>query len=107
MINAHCHSDDNTIKVNFDATAFFESELTKTQTLDASLAALDACDFAGDYATDAIAEFFADADTKTLFDYLAMLNKGGVECGYYCEVDKDDVLAWLQQHAPESVPIIT
>lgn len=106
QVKATCYSDDRNIEIEFDAASFFANELNETQTLKNSIECLDACNFGGDYATDAIAEFYSDSQTKELFDYLDIVNKKETKCGFSCSVEKEDVIAWLKACKPEYVDLI-
>lgn len=95
-IRAECHSDDHHVETKFDATAYFE------QASDDELLDLAKCDFGGDYAADAVAQFFDDRTTKRLFDYLATDPTMGRETvGFECHVDENDAMEWLAANRPE------
>lgn len=106
QVKATCYSDDRNVEIDFDAASFFANELNETQTLKNSIECLDACNFSGDYATDAIAEFYSESQTKELFDYLSTVNKKETKCGFFCSVEKGDVVAWLKAYKPEYVELI-
>jgi len=107
IIHATCNSDDGNVKIEFDATSFFQSELDNGgNNLKESLQCLETCNFGGDYATDTIAEHYSDSTTEELFSYLAIVNKQEVKCGFYCEVNKGDIVRWLKAYKPEYLQII-
>ena len=93
-ISAECHSDDFNVQIKFDAVKWFE------QALDNSIEALAECDFGGDYAADCVAEYFEDDATKELFDYLRIVNKHEVNCGFECHINSIEAIQWIAQHRP-------
>ena len=95
-IRAEAHSDDRLVEIEFNAAPYFTSEL-KNGNLKVVIEALDGCDFGCDYPADTVVEFFADNETKRLFDYMNF--KGG----YECNIKKEDVVAWLNEFAPETM----
>lgn len=94
-IPATVMSDDGNVNIAFNAIAYFEHELQSGR-IDTVFEELDSCDFDADYATDHIAEFFAQGATQRLFDYLAALD-GTLDIGYRCTVDKESAFHWLQE----------
>lgn len=99
-VRAHFHTDDYVFEVDFDATPFFVNATEK------ALVDIYGCGFAGDYPTDAIAEFVADqglnSELVEAFGYLNAVNRQGRKSsiGFECKVAPEDYLRWMDQHQP-------
>lgn len=96
MIHAEVHSDDCVMQVEFDATPWF------AQASDEQIRELAKIDWQGDYAADAVAEFFEETNPKikALMTYLQSIQ--GLRshkdcCGFECSVESEDALAWLKE----------
>ena len=89
-IAAHCHSDCQTVDIEFDAVDWFK------QCSASDLKDLIDCDWRGDYPADDVARFFEDSSTAPLFQYVATSGEG-----FECYVNEDDAIAWLEEHRPE------
>ena len=109
MIRANAHSDDHRYSVEFDATPYFEQASGK------EIQKLAACGFRGDYPSDAVAQFIADAELDAqslawqkhkhkiedsplnqMFAYIDLIPAGDDQRGFECSVNEDDVWAWLR-----------
>jgi hypothetical protein len=91
LIKAEVHSDDYAVEITFDAVEWFE------QASDADITALMKCDFGGDYAADAVADFFRNGVTKPLFFYLAIHPRSpGGSHGFECYVDSNQAETWIE-----------
>jgi hypothetical protein len=98
VIPAECHSDDNRVKILFDALPWFK------QASDGEINALIEECFDGGYACDGVAEHFSDTTTADLFDYLVIVNKHTTEgIGFECRGDLYAAVAWLQANRPDIV----
>jgi hypothetical protein len=79
-IPARCKSDDGRIEIEFEAVDYFLQCTAK------DVDALMECDWGGDYAADAVAEFFRETTTSRLYEYIDMLagldlgDHAGFEC---------------------------
>lgn len=95
MIKSKVRSDDGVVEVEFDATPYFE------QATFLNFADLEACNWGGDYAADAVAEF-CRKKCKKLFDYLERMNfdPQGDLIGFECYVVRDHAMEWLKEHKP-------
>jgi hypothetical protein len=95
VIRAEVHSDDHKLRANFDATLWFE------QADDAEIAELANCNWGGDCAADAVAEFMADYEPSVakVFAYLDLEpSNWGEPVGFECHVEAADARAWLKAH---------
>ncbi len=84
-VSATVTSDTTGTQVEFDAAPWFAQASNK------EIRDLQAIDWAHDYAADAVAEHFRNANV----DIRQILNEGG---GFECRVDEDCAMAWLKQH---------
>ena len=86
MIRAEVHSDDYAATARFDATKWFE------QATDNEIEQLARCDYGGDYAADAVAEWSAKLldDVAAVFAYDEL-----ARCVFECHVNEDDAEAWI------------
>lgn len=100
MIEAYARSDDQRVKVDFDATKWFE------QATDAEIVALARSEWGGDYEADAVAQFFNEVggknSTHRLFKYLDIIHDSD-DCGFECHIDEEAARAWLRVHRPKLV----
>lgn len=96
-IQAEAHSDDRAIEISFNAVTWFE------QASDDEIIALSECDWGGDYAADAVADYYRYGPTSDLFSYLDAKQKqpGRDSIGFECSVDEDDAIYWLREHRPD------
>ena len=94
MIRAEVHSDDYAATAKFDAAPWFE------QATDEAIEQLAACDYGGDYAADAVAEWSAK-----LFDAVADVFHYDelARCGFECHVNPDDAEAWIAANRPHAI----
>ena len=94
MIRAEVHSDDYAAAAKFDATPWFE------QASDNAIGELMECDYGGDEAADAVAEWsarlFDDVAGVFRYDELA-------RCGFECHVNPDDAEAWIAANRPHAI----
>lgn len=97
---AEAHSDDFVVTVPFDAERWF------AQASDDELVRLAREDWCNSYEADAIADFFRDAETKELFDYLDRQRGGRDAPGFECSVDQEAVSVWLAENRPHLAPWI-
>ncbi len=95
-VNAEVHTDDQNVKVEFDAAPWF------AQASDEDIMALHEIDWGGGEAADNVAEHFIGkhAGIDGLFDYLRAI-RNGCAMGFECSVDDDDVFGWLEQNRPD------
>jgi hypothetical protein len=89
-VDAEAHSDDRKIELDFNAAAWFE------QASDQDIRDLAEIDWGGDYASDAVAQFYSDSDLKKLFAYVGVVD----DCGYECNVVEESAMTWLRSHRP-------
>lgn len=101
-VSASAYSDDRVIKVDFDCTAWFK------QASHDEIVRLAEAGWARDYPADEVAEHMADLneEVKQLFDYLALVQKAGKDCGFECEVSKEQALAWLKENRRETWAVV-
>lgn len=94
MIRAEIRSDDYAATAKFDATPWFE------QATDEAIEQLADCNYGGDYAADAVAEWSAKLfdDVAAVFAYLRLSR-----CGFECYVDGDGAEAWIAVNRPHAV----
>lgn len=96
MIRAEAHSDDQVVKVRFDATNWFRGASTD------SIVRLADCDWGGDYPADEVAIHLAEnnRELQRLFSYLETIaddpGKKDVK-GFECHISEADALAWLKR----------
>ncbi len=101
-ICAEVHTDDFNAEASFDAAPWF------AQASDKAILELADCGWGGNYAADAVAEWFADlkknAEVVDVFDYLRAHNRMARHrrsaIGFECHVNENDALGWLHQHRP-------
>lgn len=102
IIPAEAHTDDERVKVEFDAIHWFQGASAH------DIARLVLCGWGGDYPADEVAQLCANHNDglKRLFDYLAIVNqpRSGV-CGFECHVNPDAAMAWLQAREKRKPPI--
>jgi len=98
MITAECHSDDRLVEVTFDATEWFE--LAK----DKDITELAECSFGGDYASDGVAQHFADQnqDIADMFKHIEIMSKRE-SMGFECYVKYDEAMTWIKENRPHLV----
>jgi hypothetical protein len=90
MIKCLAWSDDHKIKVEFDATQYFQVCSLKDFT------GLVNCEFERDYPADYIATYMADyvSELARLFDYIAIAG-----CGFECQVEEPRFLVeWFGEN---------
>lgn len=92
-VDATFWTDDRRFEVSFDAQAFFQSATDK------ELLAVAEIGFSGDYATDAVAEFFSKSneELQEAFTYLGVL-PSTYDCGFECSVDSEGYYHWMAEH---------
>jgi hypothetical protein len=98
VIPAEAYSDDNQVKVNFDAEPWFN------QAPDYEIEGLAECGWGGEEPADYVAYFFDATSTKRLFDYLSFgltMPYTGETVGFECRIDENAALAWLEKHRPD------
>jgi len=92
VIQAHTHTDDHAIKVDFDATPYLEKATEE------DVAKLIECGFGGDYPADWVAQNLAETQPEiaAMFTYLDARNRASRKSiGYEVQVDEEQALAWL------------
>jgi hypothetical protein len=96
-IKAEVHTDCRTAEAKFDATHWFE-QATDNEILD-----LADCGWGGDFASDAVAEYYndtaSDPAVEEVFKVLHILRRKE-DIGFECNVDETDALAWVKEHRP-------
>jgi hypothetical protein len=105
IILAEVHSDDHVFEVEFDATPWFE------QASNEAIVALADCEWGGDYAADAVADFFSESNEQIsdLFTYLHTirnLRSHKDMNGFECHVNSEDAYAWLEANRPGLVAAV-
>lgn len=93
MISARISSDDDAIKIRFDAQAWFD--LASEQ----EVRDLINCGCGGDYAADTVAKHFEDTTAKRLFDYLSAYPSmpfSDDPVGFECYLDAADIKEWIK-----------
>ena len=91
-IQAEAHSDDQAVRIKFDALAWFRESSAE------NILALANCGWGGDYPADAVVLHTQDGEQeKRLFSYLTIHPKMGFEC----HVNEDNAMAWLADNRPE------
>ena len=100
IISAEAHSDDHKVEVSFDATSWFSSAE------DEQISDLIKIGYAGDFASDSVAEFFGDNQTKRLFDYLSFSPTmgDGDNVGFECSIDEVQANEWVRKNRPHLLP---
>jgi len=98
MIRAEVHSDDYAATAKFDATPWFEKATAE------EIEQLAKCDYGGDYAADAVAEWSA-----RLFDEVAEVFRYDelARVGFECHVNHDDAEAWIAANRPHLAETIS
>lgn len=93
-VQAEAYTDDRKVHPKFDAARWF------AQAADEDIVRLQACGWGGDYPADAVAEHMAahNQGVREVFDYTAILQRSGAECGYECRVEAESAMAWLKLH---------
>jgi hypothetical protein len=89
QISAEAHSDDYQIEATFDAFDWFE------QASDAEILELAEIGWGGDYAADAVAQFFEETSTQELFEYL---EDSESPPGFECHVDEKAAIHWISEN---------
>lgn len=94
-IRTECHSDDDVMKVEFDAERYFK------QASNEEIIELYKCGWRGDYPADVVAEFESEfnEELKKLFDYVSE-NHLMTGIGFECVVFEDDAIAWIRENKP-------
>jgi len=97
MIRANCHSDDHNVKVDFDATKWFQ------QASNEEILALARCKFGGDYPADDVAVWNAERNKKIalMFKYLVIIanDPAKKDCnGFECRINSVDAHKWLKKN---------
>lgn len=98
-IPAEVHTDDHSIKIEFDAVTWFE------QASDKEIVDLANCNWRGDYPADAVAQdsMAWRKDIDRVFNHFNPdKNLGGFECS----VNEEKAVGWLQENKPEIAKII-
>lgn len=100
MIRATAWSDCRGIEVEFDATPWAE------QATDQAIIDLIECGFRGDYPADDVVIFMAGVNEQAakLFRFIELVPFQPFSRdtnGFECEVDEDDLRAWLRERRPE------
>jgi hypothetical protein len=98
MIRAEVHSDDNVVKINFDATDWF------TQATEEQIVELARCGWRGDYPADEVAMWTSDQNSEVarVFAYLEEISIHQKETlGFECSVNAKDAIAWLKANQPQ------
>ena len=94
-VAAEVHSDDYHVEATFNCAHFLAMASSK------ELQDLAACDWRGNYAADAVAEFMRDHDpdrnVAMVLDYV----EATPACGFEVSVDEAAARAWLKQHRPK------
>lgn len=95
-VHAEVHDDSHFKKVEFDAALWF------AQACDNEVIDLHGIGWTGDYASDAVAEYFSDRneDIADLFDFCRAAQRTSEPQGFECSVDEDSAMSWLKQHRP-------
>lgn len=95
-------------RVEFDAAPYFHEKLINGR-LEKVIQSLIDIEFGGDYDSDNVCEFFSASQTKPLFDYLDVVNRGRPQfdgiVGFECHVDEVDVKQWLYSFSPETLSL--
>ena len=93
-VHAEAYTDDRRVHPKFDAARWF------AQAGDDDILRLQGCGWGGDYPADAVAEYVAahHQGVREVFDYAAILQRSGADCGYECRVDRESAMAWLKLH---------
>ncbi|KOE81075.1 hypothetical protein ACS91_21985 [Vibrio parahaemolyticus] len=107
-VQAVCYSDDHQQRIEFDAAPYFHEQLINGR-LEKVIQSLIDIEFGGDYDSDNVCEFFSASQTKPLFDYLEVVNRGRPQfdgvVGFECHVDEVDVKQWLRSFSPETLSL--
>ena len=96
MIRAEMHDDEFRTSARFDATEWFE------QASDEQILNLAKIQWRGDYAADAVAEFFEGAGVgepetvDEVFKYVSLR-----DCGFEVSVEPEDAIAWIKSKRPQ------
>jgi hypothetical protein len=101
-IPSECHSDDRTIEIEFDTAAWF------AQAEPSAIIALADCGWGGDYAADAVADFFSDTTTSDLFTYIRLMQQRRTRetIGFECNVTESDARTWLAANRPDVLAML-
>lgn len=94
-VQAEVHTDDQHLKVEFDATRWF-AQASVQEIMD-----LQAISWRGDYAADAVAEYYESTNSEIadLLKYCrSSRNNRGDIIGFECSVDETEAMEWLKQH---------
>lgn len=107
VIPAHVYPDNHALKARFDALTWFD------KAPDNAILALAECGWGGDYASDAVAEWFNNpespyhnADVERVFDYLHAQRNVDENLGFECHVDGVKALEWLRHARPELFAVL-
>jgi len=94
-VTAETHDDEHYYEVpSFDCTAWF------AQASDDAIRGLVACDFGGDYAADAVAEFY-DGKHPEVTAMFAHKRRG-----FECHVDEAQAIAWIRANRPHLAALV-
>jgi hypothetical protein len=101
IIPAEAHTDDDKIKVKFDALPWFQAASAY------DIAKLAACGWGGNDPADGVAELCSlrNSELQQLFEYLKIVNHPEPRCGFECHVDQAAALSWLQSRDRRRPPI--
>lgn len=96
-VAASVHSDDRLYEAHFNAGMWL------SRASDGEIRALHEIGFRGDYAADAVAEYFerTNPEIAAVFEYCRRSQAGGREgVGFECVVDEEKAMEWLKAHRP-------
>jgi len=96
-VAASVHSDDRLYEAHFNAGVWL------SRASDEAIRALHEIGFRGDYAADAVAEYFerTNPDIAAVFEYCRRSQSRGREgVGFECVVDEAEAMGWLKAHRP-------
>lgn len=95
-VQAEVHNDSHSMTVDFNAAAWF------AQACDKDILELSKIGWRGDYAADAVAEYFesSNGDIAALFSYCRATHNTRRHEGFECSVNEDDAVKWLETHRP-------
>lgn len=98
-VKAHCYTNDEQIKLDFDATEFFANAL-KEGTLDDIYNELYDCGWGGEFVADDIVFYYRETTTKALVDYIHSEDKRDSSVGFECHVNRESLKAWFSKYWP-------
>lgn len=95
-VGAEVHDDGHHYEVDFDAAPWF------AQASDQDIRALHEIGWEGDYASDAVAEFFeaTHPDIAEVFTFCRATQRTRSAVGFECSVEGDEAMTWLKYHRP-------